>query len=160
MTDHAFTDNPVLLDPNLAFVNSKREQKTNTMTLVLSVVSMVLIGSVMIIFGALNFESFPIVVIGPLLGYGYLLVSSHRMRKLFHTEIIASRDAIQTAVQNKYNLELVDPPIFNYDSKTINVSSDPLRALDSARFIYVQVTLHLSADNRDVTASVLTPAMV
>lgn len=159
MTDHAFTDNPVLLDPNLTLTNSKREQKTITLTVALSVVSMTVIGSVMALLGVFTFANFPIVILGSLVGAVYLFVSGRRVQKLFQEEIAASEDAIRTVIHTKYGLDLVDPVVFNYSDKTISVSSGPLRALDSAHTIYVQLILHLSKDGRDLTASVLTPAV-
>lgn len=165
--------NPVLFDLNLYSkrINSANNLVIATLYSAFAAFLAVIVGTA--ITSNKDFNLIPtavgIAIVGTI-GTVLLWRAERKVTRLSNDEVIATSKAIHDAVLAKYDLDLVDPVVFEsrYDSidgkpfsapnHLRRISPNPQKALDTVNNRTVEVIVSLSKDNRDVTAFVLTQA--
>lgn len=173
MTDHSLADNPVLLDMTEYNAVDTRSYR-NLIAGYLGLFALALLGGIVVVTINFEYKVIPIIVwLASLIGYGvWFAMSNMKSDRLYAEGVSAASAAISSLVFKKYGLELVDPIKFDYRRHVVadgslknpkvsfQINQAPLRALNVAKGRSVEVFLTLSADRRDVTASIVTPAVV
>lgn len=173
MTKIVSTDRPVLLDMTQYNAVESRSIKTATAGLVMLCLIAVLVGFFLVL-GDPDFKAIPLSLWPISLAiYAIFSVKSYkRSERIYTDEINSASAAIASFVESKYGLQLVDPVVFDTrwhvvadgtsksPKESFQISATPNGAFDTINRRSVEVSLTLSSDRRDVTASVLTPAHV
>lgn len=158
MTNPTLMNNGILVDPALSNDNAKRQSMILAITFALTFGAIAAVIAVLVALQSFTLGTSPIAVVAAFVGVAYLWIAGSKNEKLFKNKMKNTEEAVRKSIHDKYKLDLVDSVPFDNFSGLTSISSEPLRALDTATNQYVHVILHLSRDGREVTASVLTPA--